>query len=234
MKQGKLILIPNLIGENNFQDSITKKIVQTIKKTNFYIVENIRSARRYIKKIVPEKSIEEIIFFAYGKHNTFNIEEDFLQNILSGNDIGLISEAGVPAVADPGSKIVEYAHQYNIKVIPLVGASSILLALMSSGMNGQNFAFNGYLPIDKKDQIKKIKYLENISKKTNQTQIFMETPYRNNKLFKTLISVCNNNTKLCIATNITQDNESIITKDIREWKTMKVNIDKQPSIFLIS
>ena len=234
MKQGKLILIPNLIGENNFQDSITKKIVQTIKKTNFYIVENTRSARRYIKKIVPEKSIEEIIFFAYGKHNTFNIEEDFLQNILSGNDIGLISEAGVPAVADPGSKIVEYAHQYHIKVIPLVGASSILLALMSSGMNGQNFAFNGYLPIDKKDQIKKIKYLENISKKTNQTQIFMETPYRNNKLFKTLISVCNNNTKLCIATNITQDNESIITKDIREWKTMKINIDKQPSIFLIS
>ena len=234
MKQGKLILIPNLIGENNFQDSITKKIVQTIKKTNFYIVENIRSARRYIKKIVPEKSIEEITFFAYGKYNTFNIEEDFLQNILSGNDIGLISEAGVPAVADPGSKIVEYAHQYNIKVIPLVGASSILLALMSSGMNGQNFAFNGYLPIDKKDQIKKIKYLENISKKTNQTQIFMETPYRNNKLFKTLISVCNNNTKLCIATNITQDNESIITKDIREWKTLKINIDKQPSIFLIS
>ena len=234
MKQGKLILIPNLIGEENFQDSITKKIVQTIKKTNFYIVENIRSARRYIKKIVPEKSIEEITFFAYGKHNTFNIQEDFLQNILSGNDIGLISEAGVPAVADPGSKIVEYAHQYNIKVTPLVGASSILLALMSSGMNGQNFAFNGYLPIDKKDQIKKIKYLENISKKTNQTQIFMETPYRNNKLFKTLISVCNNNTKLCIATNITQDNESIITKDIREWKTMKINIDKQPSIFLIS
>lgn len=234
MKQGKLILIPNLIGENNFQDSITKKIVQTIKKTNFYIVENIRSARRYIKKIVPEKSIEEIIFFAYGKHNTFNIQEDFLQNILSGNDIGLISEAGVPAVADPGSKIVEYAHQYNIKVIPLVGASSILLALMSSGMNGQNFAFNGYLPIDKKDQIKKIKYLENISKKTYQTQIFMETPYRNNKLFKTLISVCNNYTKLCIATNITQVNESIITKDIREWKTMKINIDKQPSIFLIS
>ena len=234
MKQGKLILIPNLIGENNFQDSITKKIVQTIKKTNFYIVENTRSARRYIKKIVPEKSIEKIIFFAYGKHNTFNIQEDFLQNILSGNDIGLISEAGVPAVADPGSKIVEYAHQYNIKVIPLVGASSILLALMSSGMNGQNFAFNGYLPIDKKDQIKKIKYLENICKKTYQTQIFMETPYRNNKLFKTLISVCNNNTKLCIATNITQDNESIITKDIREWKTLKINIDKQPSIFLIS
>ena len=234
MNQGKLILIPNLIGDENFKNVLTEKIIQTIKETNFFIVENIRSARRYIKKIVPEKSIDEITFFAYGKHNSFNIQEDFLQNILSGNDIGIISEAGVPAVADPGSKIVEYAHKFNIKVTPLVGASSILLALMSSGMNGQNFTFNGYLPIEKKDQIKKIKYLESICKKTNQTQIFMETPYRNNKLFNTIINTCDGNTKLCIASNITQNNESIITKEIREWKTIKINIDKQPTIFLIS
>ena len=234
MNQGKLILIPNLIGDENFKNAITEKIIQTIKETNFFIVENIRSARRYIKKIVPEKSIDEITFFAYGKHNSFNIKEDFLQNILLGNDIGIISEAGVPAVADPGSKIVEYAHKFNIKVTPLVGASSILLALMSSGMNGQNFTFNGYLPIEKKDQIKKIKYLESICKKTNQTQIFMETPYRNNKLFNTIINTCDGNTKLCIASNITQNNESIITKEIREWKTIKINIDKQPTIFLIS
>ena len=234
MSQGKLILIPNLIGDENFKNVLTEKIIQTIEETNFFIVENIRTARRYIKKIVPEKSIDKITFFAYGKHNSFNIQEDFLQNILLGNDIGIISEAGVPAVADPGSKIVEYAHKFNIKVTPLVGASSILLALMSSGMNGQNFAFNGYLPIEKKDQIKKIKYLESICKKTNQTQIFMETPYRNNKLFNTIINVCNGNTKLCIASNITQNNESIITKEIREWKTIKINIDKQPTIFLIS
>tara|TARA_X000000368_G_scaffold144513_1_gene113900 strand:+ start:404 stop:1108 length:705 start_codon:yes stop_codon:yes gene_type:complete len=234
MSQGKLILIPNLIGDENFKNVLTEKIIQTIEETNFFIVENIRTARRYIKKIVPEKSIDEITFFAYGKHNSFNIQEDFLQNILLGNDIGIISEAGVPAVADPGSKIVEYAHKFNIKVTPLVGASSILLALMSSGMNGQNFAFNGYLPIEKKDQIKKIKYLESICKKTNQTQIFMETPYRNNKLFNTIINVCHGNTKLCIASNITQNNESIITKEIREWKTIKINIDKQPTIFLIS
>ena len=234
MSQGKLILIPNLIGDENFKNVLTEKIIQTIKETNFFIVENIRTARRYIKKIVPEKSIDKITFFAYGKHNSFNIQEDFLQNILLGNDIGIISEAGVPAVADPGSKIVEYAHKFNIKVTPLVGASSILLALMSSGMNGQNFAFNGYLPIEKKEQIKKIKYLESICKKTNQTQIFMETPYRNNKLFNTIINTCNNNTKLCIASNITQNNESIITKEIREWKTIKINIDKQPTIFLIS
>lgn len=234
MSQGKLILIPNLIGDENFKNVLTEKVIQTIKETNFFIVENIRNARRYIKRIVPEKSIDKITFFAYGKHNSFNIQEDFLQNILLGNDIGIISEAGVPAVADPGSKIVEYAHKFNIKVTPLVGASSILLALMSSGMNGQNFAFNGYLPIEKKDQIKKIKYLESICKKTNQTQIFMETPYRNNKLFNTIINVCNGNTKLCIASNITQNNESIITKEIREWKTIKINIDKQPTIFLIS
>jgi len=234
MSQGKLILIPNLIGDENFKNVLTEKVIQTIKETNFFIVENIRTARRYIKKIVPEKSIDKITFFAYGKHNSFNLQEDFLQNILLGNDIGIISEAGVPAVADPGSKIVEYAHKFNIKVTPLVGASSILLALMSSGMNGQKFAFNGYLPIEKKDQIKKIKYLESICKKTNQTQIFMETPYRNNKLFNTIINVCHRNTKLCIASNITQNNESIITKEIREWKTIKINIDKQPTIFLIS
>ena len=234
MSQGKLILIPNLIGDENCKNVLTEKIIQTIKETNFFIVENIRTVRRYIKKIVPEKSIDKITFFAYGKHNSFNIQEDFLKNILLGNDIGIISEAGIPAVADPGSKIVEYAHKFNIKVTPLVGASSILLALMSSGMNGQNFTFNGYLPIEKKDQIKKIKYLESICKKTNQTQIFMETPYRNNKLFNTIINVCHGNTKLCIASNITQNNESIITKEIREWKTIKINIDKQPTIFLIS
>ena len=234
MSQGKLILIPNLIGDENYKNVLTEKIIQTIKETKIFIVENIRTARRYIKKIVPEKSIDEITFFAYGKHNSFNIQEDFLQNILLGNDIGIISEAGVPAVADPGSKIVEYAHKFNIKVTPLVGASSILLALMSSGMNGQNFAFNGYLPIEKKDQIKKIKYLESICKKTNQTQIFMETPYRNNKLLNTIINICHGNTKLCIASNITQNNESIITKEIKEWKTIKINIDKQPTIFLIS
>ena len=234
MKQGKLILIPNLLGDSNYRNAINEKIIQTIKETNFFIVENVRTVRRYIKKIVPEKSIDDVTFFSYGKHDNLDLQNDFLQNILNGNDIGLISEAGVPAVADPGSKIIDYAHKFNIKVKPLVGPSSILLAIMSSGMNGQNFAFNGYLPINKKEQIKKIKQLESLSKKTGQTQIFMETPYRNNKLLKILINVCGNNTMLCVASNITLENESIITKSISEWKTMKINIDKQPSIFLIS
>ena len=234
MKKGNLILIPNLIGENSITESIPLNIHKEITNTNFYIVENIRSARRFIKKICPKKTIEEITFFAYGKHDNIDLEKDFLQNILSGNDIGLISEAGVPAVADPGSKIVAYAHNYNIKVRPLVGPSSILLSLMASGMNGQNFSFSGYLPIEKKARINKIKELEKIAIRKEQTQIFMETPYRNNKLFETLIKTCNSNTRLCIASNITTEKESILTKNIIEWRNTKIDINKQPTIFLIS
>ena len=234
MKKGNLILIPNLIGENSITESIPLNIHKEITNTNFYIVENIRSARRFIKKICPKKIIEEITFFAYGKHDNIDLEKDFLQNILSGNDIGLISEAGVPAVADPGSKIVEYAHNYNIKVRPLVGPSSILLSLMASGMNGQNFSFSGYLPIEKKARVNKIKELEKIAIKKEQTQIFMETPYRNNKLFETLIKTCSSNTRLCIASNITTEKESILTKNISEWRNIKIDINKQPTIFLIS
>ncbi len=234
MRQGKLILIPNLIGENNIDNGITKKIIDTIIETDFFIVENIKSARRFIKKIVPNKIIDNITFFAYGKHDNLDLQEDFLKNILLGNDIGLISEAGVPAVADPGAKIVEYAHKYKIRVVPLVGPSSILLALMSSGMNGQNFAFNGYLPIDEKEKIRKIKLLEKISNNSGQTQIFMETPYRNNKLLDTIIKVCNSKTMLCIASNITQNNESIVSKSIEEWKFSNFRPNKNPSIFLIS
>ena len=234
MRQGKLILIPNLIGENNIENGITKKIIDTIIETDFFIVENIKSARRFIKKVVPNKIIDNITFFAYGKYDNLDLQEDFLKNILLGNNIGLISEAGVPAVADPGAKIVEYAHQYKIRVVPLVGPSSILLALMSSGMNGQNFAFNGYLPIDEKEKIRKIKLLEKISNNSGQTQIFMETPYRNNKLLDTIIKVCNSKTMLCIASNITQNNESIVSKSIEEWKFSNFRPNKNPSIFLIS
>ena len=234
MRQGKLILIPNLIGENNIDNGITKKIIDTIIETDFFIVENIKSARRFIKKVVPNKIIDNITFFAYGKHDNLDLQEDFLKNILLGNDIGLISEAGVPAVADPGAKIVEYAHQYKIRVVPLVGPSSILLALMSSGMNGQNFAFNGYLPIDEKEKIRKIKLLEKISNNSGQTQIFMETPYRNLQLFESVLKVCSKNTKLCIASNITLDSENIKTKTIEEWKSSNLpDIHKSPTIFLI-
>jgi 16S rRNA (cytidine1402-2'-O)-methyltransferase len=234
MIKGKLILIPTVIGENTEKQNIPPIIFDTIKKTNIFIVENIRSARRFIKKIYPAKDIEKTMFYAYGKHDSIDYEQDLLLHILAGEDVGLISEAGVPSVADPGSKIVEYAHNFNIIVTPLVGPSSILLALMASGMNGQNFAFNGYLPIESKERINKIKQLEKLAHTQKQTQIFMETPYRNNQLLEVILKTCRSQSKLCIASNITTDKESILTKTISEWKTIKTDINKQPSIFLLS
>jgi 16S rRNA (cytidine1402-2'-O)-methyltransferase len=234
MTKGKLILIPTVIGENTAKETLPSIILDTIKNTDIYIVENIRSARRFIKKIYAEKNIEETIFYAYGKHDSINYEQDLLLHILAGEDVGLISEAGVPSVADPGSKIVEYAHNFNITVKPLVGPSSILLALMASGMNGQNFAFNGYLPIQSKERSNKVKQLEKLAHTQKQTQIFMETPYRNNQLLEVILKTCRSQSKLCIASNITTDKESILTKTISEWKTIKIDINKQPSIFILS
>jgi 16S rRNA (cytidine1402-2'-O)-methyltransferase len=234
MTKGKLILIPTVIGENTAKETLPSIIIDTIKNTDIYIVENIRSARRFIKKIYAKKNIEETIFYAYGKYDSIDYEQDLLLHILAGEDVGLISEAGVPSVADPGSKIVEYAHNFNITVKPLVGPSSILLALMASGMNGQNFAFNGYLPIESKERANKVKQLEKLAHTQKQTQIFMETPYRNNQLLEVILKTCRSQSKLCIASNITTDKESILTKTISEWKTIKIDINKQPSIFLLS
>jgi len=234
MTKGKLILIPTVIGENTAKETLPSIIIDTIKNTDIYIVENIRSARRFIKKIYAKKNIEETIFYAYGKYDSIDYEQDLLLHILAGEDVGLISEAGVPSVADPGSKIVEYAHNFNITVTPLVGPSSILLALMASGMNGQNFAFNGYLPIQSKERSNKVKQLEKLAHTQKQTQIFMETPYRNNQLLEVILKTCRSQSKLCIASNITTDKESILTKTISEWKTIKIDINKQPSIFILS
>ena len=233
MNKGKLYLIPTIIGDGTQSETLTSPILQAIKKIDIFIVENLRTTRRHIRKIDKEKDIDATIFYSYGKYNTLNLEQDFLPHILSGNDIGLLSEAGVPCVADPGSKIVAYAQEFQIDVIPFVGPSSILLALMSSGFNGQNFAFNGYLPIDKINRTKTIKELEDLCKKKGQTQIFMETPYRNNQLIETLLKTCNNTTKLCIASDITLHTESIKTKTISEWKQTEINIHKRPTIFLI-
>ncbi len=234
LNKGKLYLIPTILSDDSQEAVLPSIITNHIKEINIFIVENLRTARRHIKKIVREKDIDNTIFYSYGKHDTLSLEEDFLPHILSGENVGLLSEAGLPCIADPGSKIVEYAHDFQIEVVPLVGPSSILLALMASGMSGQNFAFTGYLPIDTKERIRTIKQLELLAKKTGQTQIFMETPYRNHQLLDALKAQCNNKTKLCIAANITSPNEFIQTKIIEEWKQTKVNIHKQPTIFLIS
>lgn len=234
MNKGKLYLIPTILGKETQETTLPSTILKSIKEIDIFIVENLRTARRHIKKIYKEKDIEATTFYSYGKHDTLNLEEDFLPHILSGQNVGLLSEAGLPCIADPGSKIVEYAHNFQIDVVPFVGPSSILLALMASGMNGQNFAFIGYLPINKSEKTRALRYLESLTKKTGQTQIFMETPYRNHQLFDTIIKVCSNNTKLCIASDITLQSEDIKTKTIAEWKQEKININKKPAIFLIN
>ena len=234
MKQGKLYLIPTILGEGTEEKTLPSFVRNKIKDVDIFIVENIRTSRRFIKKMYKEKDIDSTLFYSYGKHDKLNLEEEFLPHIYQGKDVGIISEAGVPCVADPGSKIVDFAHRFQIEVVPLVGPSSILLALMSSGLNGQNFAFIGYLPIDKSERSRKIKDLEVLSRKTKQTQIFMETPYRNLQLFEYILKVCSKNTKLCIASNITLSSENIKTKTIDEWKSSNPpNIHKSPTIFLI-
>jgi 16S rRNA (cytidine1402-2'-O)-methyltransferase len=233
LDKGKLYLIPTILGEGTQEATLPSTILKAIKEIDVFIVENLRTARRHIRKLDREKNIDATTFYSYGKYDTLNLEQDFLPHILSGQNIGLLSEAGLPCVADPGSKIVAYAHDFQIDVVPFVGPSSILLALMASGLNGQNFAFTGYLPIDKTERTKIIKQLEELVKKTGQTQIFMETPYRNNQLIETLLKTCSNNTKLCMASDITLPTENIKTKTIAEWKQTKINLDKKPTIFSI-
>ena len=233
MKKGKLYLIPTTLGDGTEEKTLPSSVLNAIKNIDIFIVENIRTSRRFIKKMYKEKDIDNTIFFSYGKHDKLDLHEDFLPHIYSGKDVGVISEAGVPCVADPGSKIVDFAHQFQVEVVPIVGPSSILLALMASGFNGQNFAFTGYLPIDKLERKKTLIGLEILSRKTNQTQIFMETPYRNVQMFEAILQTSSKLTKLCIASNISLNDEKIITKTIGEWKLEKPNIHKKPTIFLI-
>lgn len=233
MDKGKLYLIPSLLGDTEANKSLPLTIVNHLKAINVFIVENVRSARRFIKKVDKQKEIDSCTFYSYGKHDEINLETDFLPHILKGEDVGIISEAGLPCIADPGSAIVKYAHDFQIKVVPLVGPSSIFLALMSSGLNGQHFVFHGYLPIDKKERERKIKQMENDSRKWNQTQIFMETPYRNHQLFDVILKCSSKNTKLCIATDITLSSETIKTMSVEQWKQTVFNIHKKPTIFLL-
>ena len=233
MHKGSIYLIPNFITSDSDKSHLSTEVEKLIFHINIFIVENVRSARRFIRKIDREKNIDEILFFEYGKYNNLNFENDILKLILDGKSIGIISESGLPCVADPGAKIIESAHKFDIEVLPIPGPNSIILALISSGMNGQNFAFNGYLPINKKERKMKIIELEKKAKQENQTQIFIETPYRNNQVFTALLENCNLNTKLCIAMNITSKNQFIKTKSIFEWKNLKFNLTKIPCVFLI-
>ena len=230
MSIGKLYLVPNKLGESEDNKFLVSH-QNLISKTKYFIFENEKPGRVFIKEITPEKKQSELNISILNKHTSEEEFNDFLNPCLNGNDIALISDAGCPGIADPGSEIVRLAHQSKIKVVPLVGPSSILLALMASGMSGQNFKFNGYLPIEKNERKSKIKNLEKTSIIT--TQIFMETPYRNNKFVSVLLEVLKPETKLCIACDITLTTEYIKTKKVKEWKSTKIDINKRPAIFLI-
>jgi len=231
--KGSIYLIPSLIGENDTKSSITPRLVEVINTINTYIVENERSARRFLKIAGIEKPIDSLKFFVLNNETPPGEISRYLDPIENGTDAGIISEAGCPGIADPGAEVVKLAHQKGIKVIPLVGASSIFMALMASGMNGQNFAFTGYLPIKKPDRVMALKTLEKRSIQENQTQIFMETPYRNNQLLADILTVCKPNTHLCIACDITLESEFIKNQTIKQWKNDIPDIDKRPAIFLL-
>ena len=232
--QGNLYLIPTTLGEETEPlEVIPLSVKKVIEQIDFYIVENEKSARRFIKKISPKKSQPSLHIMLLDKYAEEVETRRYLDVCKDGINVGLLSEAGVPAVADPGASIVKLAHEKNIKVVPLVGPSSILMAMMASGMNGQNFAFNGYLPIDKIDRKKAIKELERLSKDKNQSQIFIETPYRNEKMFTDLKSVLTPTTQLCIAADISLPTEYIKTNTIKNWKSIKPDLHKRPAIFII-
>lgn len=233
MNKGKLYLIPTTLGETEPLEVMPLSVKKVIEQTDYYIVENEKSARRFIKKISPKKQQPMLTIMKLDKYAEQEEVVRYLDACEQGINVGLLSEAGVPAIADPGATMVKLAHQKNIKVVPLVGPSSILLAMMSSGFNGQNFAFNGYLPIDKADRRKAVKDLEKLSFDKNQSQIFIETPYRNEKMFEELKTSLSPMTSLCIAVDITLPSEFIKTLTIKEWKHQQVDLHKRPAIFII-
>src|SRR5690606_38781666 len=235
MKKGKLYLIPVPLAEGAERSSYTWIHETIINRIDEYIVENEKTARKFLKAAglsIPQSSL---ILHDYGKHAREKVDfQRIFAKIEQGKDIGLMSEAGCPGVADPGAEVVRQAHLRNVQVVPLVGPNSILLALMASGFNGQKFMFHGYLPIDKRDRTQKIKELEAQSKRENLTQIFMETPFRNDALFTELLRVCKPTTMLCIAANITSGEEIIQTRSVAEWKqAAAVDLHKIPAIFLL-
>ncbi len=232
-EKGNLYLIPTTLGDNEPLEVLPLSVRQVIERTKHFIVENEKSARRFIKKITPRKSQPGLHIYKLDKFTTEIEAKDYLDACLKGEDVGLLSEAGVPAVADPGAIIVQLAHQKDIRVVPLVGPSSIIMALMSSGLNGQNFAFNGYLPIEKSDRKHKIKELEKLSKEKDQSQLFIETPYRNEKMFADLLQTLTPTTQLCIAADITLSTEYIRTFMVKDWKNAKPDLHKKPAIFII-
>ena len=233
---GVLYMIPCPIWEQGSVADVTPVAnMQVINSLDYFIVENVRSARRFLSKAGVERAIDELEFVELNEHTVYQADvERMLKPIIAGRSAGVISEAGVPGVADPGAAIVSLAHKHGIRVVPLVGPSSILLAMMASGQNGQSFAFVGYLPVKEPDRTRSIRNLERRAMQEHQAQLFIEAPYRNRKLFETLLHTLSPKTKLTVATDITSPEESILTLAVEEWQRRGVpSFDKRPTIFIL-
>lgn len=230
---GKLYLIPTTLGDVDPTDVLPVTVKRSIQFIDDYIVENEKTARKFIKSIDAEKVQSTLRLSTLNKHTQTSEYNAMLQPCMEGRNVGLMSEAGCPGVADPGAVIVKIAHEKGIQVVPLVGPSSIILAMMGSGMNGQQFAFNGYLPIDKSEKKATLKTLEKLSHDKNQSQIFIETPYRNNKLLEDILQALQPSTHLCVAADITLPTEYIKTQRVSEWKKATVDLHNRPAIFII-
>lgn len=233
MNAGTLFLIPTTLGESD-TDSLSVQISRTVCALSEFVVEDEKSARRFLKKINSEIKLESIILHPLNEHTKPHEYADYLASAEQGGSIGLLSEAGVPCVADPGANLVGLAHRKGIRVIPLSGPSSIIMALMASGFNGQSFTFHGYLPVDKELRARKILELEKTARTTGYTQIFIETPYRNNQMLHDIVARCSEDTRLCVAADLTLAHETIISQSIREWKKQKDDFNKRPAVFLIN
>jgi len=231
--KGTLFLIPTVLAEDTAQQVICRQVAEVTAQLKYFLVENARTARRYIKSIAPSQTIEQLQITVIDKDSSDAELTAALKPLLAGQDAGVISEAGCPGVADPGAELVRLAHQHGVKVVPLVGPSAILMGLMASGFNGQSFAFHGYLPIEKRDRIGALKNLEKEMALKDQTQIFMETPYRNRQMVEDLLQHLNKDTKLCIAASITGPTEFIRTLRVADWKGKVPDLHKQPAVFLI-
>lgn len=231
-KPGVLYLIPSPLGENDADESIPESVRRTLAGIQYFIVEHPKTARGFLKRIGTQTPLQDLALAVLDEHTRPGALEDLLSPVLAGQDAGLLSEAGCPAVADPGAQLIRLAHARGIRVVPRVGPSAILLALMASGLNGQRFAFHGYLPVDAKARAQKISELERESAARDQTQIFIEAPYRNGKLLAALVETCRPDTLLCVATDLTLPTEQVATRAVREWRGQRPDIEKRPTVFL--
>ena len=230
----KLFLIPVTLGESEARNVIPELTLEVMYGLRHFVVEDLRSARRYLRRAGYTASFDDTNFYLLNEHSQDEDLDEMLNLLKEGESMGIMSEAGVPAIADPGSKLTALAHLHGIRVVPLTGPSSILLALMASGMNGQAFRFHGYLPVKSPERQKKIRDIERLAREKGETQIFMETPYRNHSIIEDIIGVCRDETRLCIAADISLDSEYIKTKTVREWRKKLPEIHKRPAIFLIA